>query len=346
MLMGLFGAALFYGDGTITPAISVLSAVEGLEVATPAFKPYVIPLTLVVLVVLFAVQKRGTGSVGALFGPIMMLWFVTLAVLGVMGILRAPQVLFALNPLYAVGFLYGHPMLGFFALGGVVLAVTGAEALYADMGHFGALPVRTCLVGPRAARADAQLLRPGRAAAGRSRRRSRTRSTCWHRHGRCIRSSRYPRSPTIIASQAVISGAFSITQQAMQLGYAPRMELEHTSSAPDGADLRAGHQSRAVPRRRRAGAGLRLVDQPRGRVRHRGHRYHGHHTRSLRSSWRAGCGSGASSRALRFSARSCSSTLVSSAPTSSRSSTAAGSRWRSVPACSSSCRRGSAAASC
>ena len=129
MLMGLFGAALFYGDGTITPAISVLSAVEGLEVATPAFKPYVIPLTLIVLVMLFAVQKRGTGSVGALFGPIMMLWFVALAALGVNGILRAPQVLLALNPYHAAAFLFGHPMLGFFSLGGVVLAVTGAEAL-------------------------------------------------------------------------------------------------------------------------------------------------------------------------------------------------------------------------
>jgi KUP system potassium uptake protein len=229
MLMGLFGAALFYGDGTITPAISVLSAVEGLEVATPAFKPYVIPLTLAVLVVLFAVQKRGTGSVGALFGPIMMLWFVTLAALGVTGILQAPKVLFALNPLYAAGFLYGHPMLGFFALGGVVLAVTGAEALYADMGHFGALPVRLAwsglvlpaltlnyfgqgallLVDAKAVENPFYLLAPE-----------------WALYPLVALST----VATIIASQAVISGAFSITQQAMQLGYAPRMELEHTSS--------------------------------------------------------------------------------------------------------------------
>jgi KUP system potassium uptake protein len=228
MLMGLFGAALFYGDGTITPAISVLSAVEGLEVATPAFKPYVIPITLAVLVVLFAVQKRGTGSVGALFGPIMMLWFTTLAVFGVMGIARAPQVLFALNPFYALQFLAGHPALGFFALGAVVLAVTGAEALYADMGHFGAMPVRlawSCLVLPaltlnyfgqgalllvdaHAVENPFYLLAPA-----------------WALYPLVALST----VATIIASQAVISGAFSITQQAMQLGYAPRMELEHTS---------------------------------------------------------------------------------------------------------------------
>ena len=228
MLMGLFGAALFYGDGTITPAISVLSAVEGLEVATPAFKPYVIPLTLIVLVMLFAVQKRGTGSVGALFGPIMMLWFVALAALGVNGILRAPQVLLALNPYHAAAFLFGHPMLGFFSLGGVVLAVTGAEALYADMGHFGALPVRLAwsslvlpaltlnyfgqgallLVETKAVENPFYLLAPA-----------------WALYPLVALST----VATIIASQAVISGAFSITQQAMQIGYAPRMELEHTS---------------------------------------------------------------------------------------------------------------------
>ncbi len=142
MLMGLFGAALFYGDGMITPAISVLSAVEGLEVATPAFKPYVIPITLVVLVVLFLVQKRGTGSVGALFGPVMIVWFATLALLGVQSIVPAPQVLAALNPAHAIAFLATHGALGFFSLGAVVLVVTGAEALYADMGHFGSTPVR------------------------------------------------------------------------------------------------------------------------------------------------------------------------------------------------------------
>jgi KUP system potassium uptake protein len=229
MLLGLFGAALFYGDGMITPAISVLSAVEGLEVATPAFKPYVIPITLLVLIVLFAFQKRGTGRVGALFGPIMLVWFFTLATLGVLNILHAPQVLAAVNPVHAVAFLATHGTLGFFSLGAVVLVVTGAEALYADMGHFGSTPVRlawSCLVlpalalnyfgqgalllvNPEAIANPFYLLAPG-----------------W---------ALYPlvglaTVATIIASQAVISGAFSITQQAMQLGYAPRMDVEHTSS--------------------------------------------------------------------------------------------------------------------
>ena len=229
MLLGLFGAALFYGDGLITPAISVLSAVEGLEVATPAFKPYVMPITLAVLVVLFFVQKRGTGSVGALFGPVMILWFGTLATLGVRSIAKAPQVLAALDPTHAVSFLATHGALGFFSLGAVVLVVTGAEALYADMGHFGSGPVRiawSCLVLPALALnyfGQGALLLANPAT---------------------IENPFYLLAPdwalyplvalatmaTIIASQAVISGAFSITQQAIQLGYAPRMEILHTSS--------------------------------------------------------------------------------------------------------------------
>jgi KUP system potassium uptake protein len=229
MLMGLFGAALFYGDGLITPAISVLSAVEGLEVATPAFKPYVIPITLIVLGVLFFVQKRGTGIVGALFGPIMIIWFVTLAVLGVNSIANAPQVLAAINPAHAIRFLATHGALGFFSLGAVVLAVTGAEALYADMGHFGSKPVRLAWTGlvlpaltlnyfgqgamliadPATIANPFYLLAPE-----------------WALYPLVALST----VATIIASQAVISGAFSITQQAMQLGYAPRMEILHTSS--------------------------------------------------------------------------------------------------------------------
>jgi len=229
MLMGLFGAALFYGDGLITPAISVLSAVEGLEVATPAFKPFVIPVTLIVLFALFLFQKRGTGSVGALFGPIMIVWFVTLAVLGAIGIARAPQVLAALNPLYAIGFLASHGVLGFLSLGAVVLALTGAEALYADMGHFGSKPVRLAwstlvlpalalnyfgqgallITDPKAVESPFYLLAPA-----------------WALYPLVALAT----VATIIASQAVISGAFSITQQAMQLGYAPRMEVQHTSS--------------------------------------------------------------------------------------------------------------------
>jgi KUP system potassium uptake protein len=229
MLLGLFGAALFYGDGLITPAISVLSAVEGLEVAAPALKPFVIPITLVVLVGLFAVQKRGTGSVGALFGPIMIVWFATIALLGVSGILRAPQVVAALNPMYAIGFLATHGVLGFFSLGAVVLVVTGAEALYADMGHFGSGPIRFAwsalvlpalslnyfgqgallIADPKAVENPFYLLAPE-----------------WALYPLVALAT----VATIIASQAVISGAFSITQQAMQLGYAPRMEVQHTSS--------------------------------------------------------------------------------------------------------------------
>jgi KUP system potassium uptake protein len=229
VLMGLFGAALFYGDGLITPAISVLSAVEGLEVATPALKPYVIPATLVVLVALFLIQKRGTGSVGALFGPIMVVWFLTLAVLGTIGIARTPQVLAALNPLHGMRFLATHGALGFLSLGAVVLALTGAEALYADMGHFGARPVRLAwstfvlpalalnyfgqgallVADPKSVENPFYLLAPA-----------------WALYPLVALAT----VATIIASQAVISGAFSITQQAMQLGYAPRMDVQHTSS--------------------------------------------------------------------------------------------------------------------
>ena len=142
ILLGLFGAALFYGDGVITPAISVLSAVEGLEVATPAFKPYVLPISLIILIVLFAMQRHGTAAMGNFFGPIMVLWFLTLGVLGVVSIAESPEVLRALGPWHAVSFFADHPLLGFFSLGAAVLALTGAEALYADMGHFGRRPIQ------------------------------------------------------------------------------------------------------------------------------------------------------------------------------------------------------------
>jgi len=137
IVLGIFGAAMFYGDGMITPAISVLSAVEGLEVMAPALKPFVIPFTLAVLIGLFSIQRNGTASVGVLFGPVVCLWFAVLALLGAMQIARDPAVLAALNPAYAFGFLTGNPLAAFLALGAVVLAVTGTEALYADMGHFG-----------------------------------------------------------------------------------------------------------------------------------------------------------------------------------------------------------------
>jgi KUP system potassium uptake protein len=233
MLLGLAGAALFYGDGTITPAVSVLSAVEGLEVATPAFKPYVIPITLVVLTALFTLQKWGTGRMGSLFGPVMAVWFAVLAVLGAINIAHVPRVLAALDPGYAVEFMFRHGSLGFFSLGAVVLAVTGAEALYADMGHFGRVPVRLAwmllvlpslmlnyfgqgallIVDAKAVENPFYLLAP-----------------TWALYPLVVLST----IATVIASQAVISGAFSITQQAMQLGYSPRMAIQHTSSRQIG----------------------------------------------------------------------------------------------------------------
>ena len=231
--LGLFGAALFYGDGVITPAISVLSAVEGLEIITPAFKPYILPITLVVLVGLFVFQRRGTASVGALFGPVMLLWFAVLAVLGAVAIYEHPAVLAAVNPLYALQFLTGNSLLGFFALGAVVLCITGAEALYADMGHFGARPIQYAWLGyvlpallinyfgqgallladPSAVENPFYLLAPE-----------------WGRYPLVILAT----VATVIASQAVISGAFSITQQAMQLGFTPRLEIQHTSDRQMG----------------------------------------------------------------------------------------------------------------
>ena len=233
IVMGLFGAALFYGDGVITPAISVLSAVEGLEVATPAFKPYVLPIALGILVGLFAVQRHGTAAVGRFFGPVMMLWFATLAVLGINGIVRHPAVLAALSPLYGLAFLEANPMLGFFSLGAVVLVLTGGEALYADMGHFGRRPIQIAWFGlvlpalllnyfgqgalllsdPAAIQNPFYLLAPD-----------------WLLYPMVGLSA----AATVIASQAVISGAFSITQQAMQLGFSPRMEISHTSDQQIG----------------------------------------------------------------------------------------------------------------
>jgi KUP system potassium uptake protein len=233
LALGLFGTALFYGDGVITPAISVLSAVEGLEVATPALKAYVVPISLIILSLLFMVQRQGTATVGILFGPIMVLWFVTLALLGVVSIAQNPRVLLAINPLYALEFFETHTLLGFFALGAVVLALTGAEALYADMGHFGRRPIQRAwffLVLP------ALLINYfGQGA-------------LLMREPQAIENPFYLMAPdwalypmvmlatvaTVIASQAVISGAFSITQQAIQLGFSPRMEISHTSGEQIG----------------------------------------------------------------------------------------------------------------
>lgn len=231
--LGLFGAALFYGDGVITPAISVLSAIEGLEVITPTFKPYVIPLALLVLSGLFFIQRHGTASVGRLFGPVMMLWFFVLAVMGLSNIILVPSVLQALNPLWGMAFLWNNPLLGGLSLGAVVLVLTGGEALYADMGHFGRRPIQLawfCMVlpalllnyfgqgalllsNPATIENPFYLQAPG-----------------WALYPLVLLST----VATVIASQAVISGAFSMTLQAMQLGYSPRFEVRHTSESEIG----------------------------------------------------------------------------------------------------------------
>ncbi len=236
---GLIGAALFYGDGVITPAISVLSAVEGLKVETPLFDPYVLPITIVLLGALFMLQRGGTNRVGGFFGPVTAVWFIVIAVLGGIEIVQDPRTLLALNPLYGLRFLLVDPARGFVLLGGVVLAVTGAEALYADMGHFGAQPIRRAwlyfvfpalllnyfgqgallLSAPDAAAVRRVLENPFyRLAPG------------WALLPLVVLAS----AATIIASQAVISGAYSITRQAVQLGYLPRLEIRHTSEQEIG----------------------------------------------------------------------------------------------------------------
>jgi KUP system potassium uptake protein len=231
--IGIFGAAMFYGDSMITPAISVLSAIEGMEVATPALSHFVIPLTLGVLAALFLIQSHGTSKVGAFFGPVTSIWFVCIGAAGAVHIVDNPAVLRALLPNYAVDFLLAYPALGFFVLGAVFLALTGGEALYADMGHFGRRPIRIawlCLVFP------ALLLNYfGQAAYVLA-------------HPEAIQNPFYRMLPewallpmvglatcaTVIASQAVISGAFSVTRQAIQLGYVPRLEIQYTSERSMG----------------------------------------------------------------------------------------------------------------
>jgi KUP system potassium uptake protein len=227
--LGIVGAALLYGDGMITPAISVLSAVEGLEVATPLFAPYVVPLSVAILIALFVFQQYGTHRVGRLFGPIMVVWFVTIAGLGVIWIVREPSVIGAINPVHAVRYFRSHGIPGVAVLGAVFLAVTGGEALYADMGHFGKRPIRIAwfaLVLPALVLnylgQGALLLTDGDVA----------------KQPFFLLAPSWALFPlvglataaAIIASQALISGAFSLTQQAIQLGYAPRLDIEHTSS--------------------------------------------------------------------------------------------------------------------
>ena len=228
LAIGIFGTALFYGDGVITPAISVLSAVEGLEVISPHFKHYVVPITLLVLFALFAVQKRGTSGIGRFFGPITLVWFLTIAALGVAQIVDHPEILGALSPLHALRFMWQQPGTTFIILGAVVLCVTGAEALYADLGHFGKRPIRLawfmvvmpCLTLNYFGQGALLLARP-----------------------EAVKNPFFNMAPdwlllplvglatmaTVIASQALITGAFSVTKQAIQLGYLPRLKILHTS---------------------------------------------------------------------------------------------------------------------
>jgi KUP system potassium uptake protein len=232
-VLGIFGASLFFGDAIITPAISVLSAVEGLSVATPAFERWVLPLTIAILVGLFAIQSRGTGAVGRLFGPITVLWFFVLATLGALSIAQTPSVLAALDPRYALGFAARSPGLTFLVLGAVFLALTGAEALYADMGHFGPVPIRVAWFGLVFPSLMLNYFGQGALAL---------------RDPAAMKNPFYLLAPqellmpmvllataaTVIASQATISGAFSVTQQASRLGYLPRLPTRHTSETERG----------------------------------------------------------------------------------------------------------------
>jgi KUP system potassium uptake protein len=231
--LGVFAAALFYGDGMITPAISVLSAVEGLDLVSHQFKDYILPATVLILTGLFFIQKRGTGAVGMAFGPIMIIWFVCLAVFGVIEIAQNPQIMLALNPVYAYRFLSADPHLSFLALGAIVLAITGGEALYADMGHFGKYPIRLAwfsfvlpalvlnyfgqgallLQNPQAIQNPFYLLAPASA---------------------LVPLVLLATAATVIASQAVISGAYSIAHQSVQMGFLPRLEIRQTSSQAQG----------------------------------------------------------------------------------------------------------------
>jgi KUP system potassium uptake protein len=233
VLLGIISGALFYGDAVITPALSVLSAIEGIKLVTVTFEHYVVPLTVIILVALFAVQSRGTARVAAFFGPVMCVWFAVIAIAAVPQIMRHPEVLLALNPLHAVSFMLHHGMIGFITLGAVFLAVTGAEALYADLGHFGKRPIQTAwlimvlpslavnylgqgallIADPKAIENPFFLMFPDWA---------------------LIPMVALATAATVIASQAVITGAYSLTRQAIQLGLLPRFEIRHTSEAHSG----------------------------------------------------------------------------------------------------------------
>jgi KUP system potassium uptake protein len=233
VLLGIISGALFYGDAVITPALSVLSAIEGIKLVTAAFDPYVVPLTVIILLVLFAVQSRGTARVAAFFGPVMVVWFGVIAIAAIPPIMRHPEVFLALNPLHAVSFMIHHGVIGFVTLGAVFLAVTGAEALYADLGHFGKRPIQTAwlfivlpslalnymgqgalvIANPKGVENPFFLMFPDWA---------------------LIPMVALATVATVIASQAVITGAYSLTRQAIQLGLLPRFEIRHTSEAHSG----------------------------------------------------------------------------------------------------------------
>jgi KUP system potassium uptake protein len=233
VLLGIISGALFYGDAVITPALSVLSAIEGIKLVTEAFEPYVVPLTVLILLVLFAAQSRGTARVAAFFGPVMCIWFAIIAIAAITPIMQRPEVLYALNPLLAVSFMLHHGIIGFVTLGAVFLAVTGAEALYADLGHFGKRPIQTAwisivlpslalnylgqgalvIANPRAVENPFFLMFPDWA---------------------LIPMVALATLATVIASQAVITGAYSLTRQAIQLGLLPRFEIRHTSESHSG----------------------------------------------------------------------------------------------------------------
>ena len=230
ILLGIISGALFYGDAVITPALSVLSAIEGLKIVTPAFDPYVVPITVVILLALFLVQSRGTASIAALFGPITLIWFITLASAGIWHVAQNPIVLTAINPLHGIEFLIAHRLVGFLTLGAVFLVVTGSEALYADLGHFGRRPIQAAwlfvalpaltinylgqgaliLADPKNIENPFFLLYPE-----------------WALLPMVVLAT----AATVIASQAVITGAYSLTQQAISLGLLPRFEIRHTSAA-------------------------------------------------------------------------------------------------------------------
>ena len=232
-ILGIFGASLFYGDGVITPAISVLSAVEGVKVAAPSLAHWVVPVTAVILFILFAMQRHGTARVGSVFGPVMVVWFIVIALLGIHLIVKNPQVLWAINPMHGLRFFFTHGMQAFIALGGVVLALTGAEALYADMGHFGKRPIRLAWFSFVLPALVINYFGQGALLLA---------------HPDAIDNPFFKMVPafllypmiglatvaTVIASQAVISGAFSMTREAMSLGYSMRMQVVHTSREMSG----------------------------------------------------------------------------------------------------------------